>query len=42
MRLVVGEHEDGTVDFALDVADAALEVWPESHWPNFALCQTDV
>ena len=19
-----------------------LEVWPESHWPGFALCQADV
>ena len=22
--------------------DDGLEVWPESHWPGFALCQADV
>ena len=31
-RQVVGEHEGGAVDLDLGVADAALEVWPETRF----------
>ena len=34
---------DGGLDLAFGGGDkCALEVWPESHWPGFALRQTDV
>ena len=35
-------REDQTRYVAIDPVIRALEVWPKSHWPGFALRQTDV
>ena len=35
--------ENGPDDCTTHPIDTAyLEVWPESHWPGFALCESDV
>ena len=47
-RAMVGAGKAVSVEAALDTlargdhTEDALEVWPESHWPGFALRQTDV
>ena len=34
-----GKFEQGQWD---EIAEQLIEVWPESHWPGFALRQSDV
>ena len=44
VELVVGvdTHQDEHVAVAIDRQGVRLEVWPESHWPGFALREADV
>ena len=43
-RWVVSYDETGVEELVVQMVDLgpALEVWPESHWPGFALREADV